>query len=49
MVTIGRRGIRSLQTSANQGLARRADNRLDGIVDAQAAKFKNALAVDGGL
>ena len=49
MVTIGRRGIRSFQTPANQGLARRADNRLDGIVDAQAAKFKNALAVDGSV
>lgn len=49
MVTIGRRGIRSLQTPSNSGMSRRADNRLDAIVDAQASKFKTALAVDGSV
>lgn len=47
MVTFGRKNIRSLQTGNNQGMARRADKRLDATVDAYAAKFKTALAVDG--
>jgi len=49
MVRIGRSNNRSLRTSGNQGLARRVDNQLDAIVDAQAAKFKTALAVDGAV
>lgn len=47
MVSIGRNNIRSRMTPSNQGLARRIDTKLDGVVDAFAAKFKTALAVDG--
>ena len=46
---IGHRNNRSLQTPNNQGMARRVDNRLDVTVDAQAARFKTALAVDGSV
>lgn len=49
MVTIGRKGIRSLQTPSNQGMARRADARVEAVVDQQAARFKTALAVDGAV
>lgn len=46
---IGRSNNRSLQTANNQGLARRVDNRIDATVDAYAARFKTALAVDGAV
>lgn len=49
MINIGRKNIRTLQTPNNQGMARRVDNRLDGIVNSQAARFKTALAVDGSV
>jgi hypothetical protein len=43
----GRKNNRSLLTPSNQGMARRVDKRLDSIVNSQAAKFENSLAVDG--
>ncbi|QIG70353.1 hypothetical protein EVB87_253 [Rhizobium phage RHph_N28_1] len=48
-VNIGRGNIRSRMTSGNQGMARRVDNKLDAVVDAYAARFKTALAVDGSV
>lgn len=46
---IGRRNNRSLQTPSNQGMARRVDKRLDATANAQAARFEQALAVDGSV
>lgn len=48
-VNIGRGNIRSRMTSGNQGMARRVDNKIDAVVDAYAARFKTALAVDGSV
>lgn len=44
---LGRRQSRSLLTPSNQGMARRADKRLDSTVNSAAARFETALAVDG--
>jgi hypothetical protein len=46
---IGRSNNRTLQTANNQGMARRVDNRVNATVDAYAARFKTALAVDGAV
>jgi hypothetical protein len=46
-VQFGRKNNRNLLTPTNQGMSRRADNRLDMVVNSQAAKFENSLAVDG--
>lgn len=46
-IKVGARASRSLQTASNQGMARRVDIRLDGTVNAQAARFETSLAVDG--
>ena len=43
----GRKNNRNLLTPSNQGMSKRADTRLDMVVNSQAAKFENSLAVDG--
>lgn len=49
MIRIGRAGVRNSLTANNSGMSKRADDRLDAVVDAHAAKFKTALAVDGSV